>query len=78
MADQLTSQVATDTDTTPVKAKSKSDEKHMILRIKERFFKELQGKTSWGKNEVRNLYDDIATEEMAMELFRNMNLDLED
>lgn len=51
---------------------------HIILRIKERFLKELNTKTSWGKNEVRNLYDDITTEELTRELFLKNKLDIGD
>lgn len=44
--------------------------KPVILVIKERFLKEIDTKTSWGKNEVKKLFDDIATEELAKEVFR--------
>lgn len=44
--------------------------KPVILVIKERFLKELESKTSWGKNEIKALYDDITTEELAKELNR--------
>lgn len=39
----------------------------VILVIKERFLKELDTKTSWGKNEVKALFDDITIEELAID-----------
>ncbi len=48
-----------------------ASEKHVILTIKERMVKQLDTKTSWGKNEVKNLFDDIVTEELTKQLFMN-------
>ena len=40
-------------------------QKNLIWEIKQRFEKALESKTSWGRNDVKKLYDDIVIEVLS-------------
>lgn len=40
-------------------AESANQKPHILIRVKEEFFKELEKKTSWGKEQLKKLYIEI-------------------
>lgn len=44
------------------------DQKNLIWEIKQRFDKALEAKTSWGRNDLKQLYDSIVIEVLSENL----------